>query len=305
MNTPALEVRDFHKSYGNHTAVAGISFTVAPGEIFGLLGPNGAGKTTTLECLEGLRRADGGTIRVLGLDPAKDFTRLVHSMGVQLQTAALPGHITVGEAVRLFAAYHQVHPDMTLLARLGLEEKLNSQYHSLSTGQQRRLTLALAAQHRPRILFLDEPTAGLDVATRIALHQLVQELRDEGTTIILSTPARAEAEILADRVAILLRGRLAAAGTPRELTAAGQSLTKVSVRTLGASLEGASFAGVEQRDAEAGYAVYFTSSPGPTVAEIIAHVEAAGDELVDLRVERPSLEERFLELTTTSSEEVM
>lgn len=304
MSKLAIEVRDFRKSYGNYTAVAGISFAVAPGEIFGLLGPNGAGKTTTLECLEGLRQPDGGTLKVLGLDPAKDFARLVHSIGVQLQTAALPGHITVKEAIRLFAAYHRVHPDMALLARLGLEDKLDSQYHALSTGQQRRLTLALAAQHRPQILFLDEPTAGLDVATRIALHQLLRELRDEGTTIILSTHDMAEAETLADRVAILLQGRLAAVGTPRELTAAGRSKTKVSVRTLGSSLKGVNFADAQQI-LEADYAVYFTSSPGPTVAEIIAYIEESGDELIDLRVERPSLEERFLELTAICQEEVM
>jgi len=306
MCNPTIEVKDFRKAYGNYTAVKGISFEVSPGEIFGLLGPNGAGKTTTLECLEGLRQADGGSLRVMGLDPTRDFRKLVQSIGVQLQTAALPGHITVGEAVKLFSAYHGVKPDTALLERMGLGEKLGSQYHALSTGQKRRLTLALAALHRPQVLFLDEPTAGLDVATRIALHDLMRELRAEGTTIILSTHDMAEAETLADRVAILLHGRLAAVGTPRELTATGKGLTKISVRTMGNSLKDVSFHGAEQQAAQGEYSVYFTETPGPAVAKVIAHIEGSGDELIDLRVERPSLEERFLELTNdTKVQEVI
>lgn len=291
----AIEVTDFRKTYGNFTAVDGISFDVRQGEIFGLLGPNGAGKTTTLECLEGLRRADGGSLKVAGLNPARDFRKLVQSIGVQLQTSSLPGHITVTEAVQLFAAYHGVDPDYSLLDRMGLANKVQTQYHALSTGQKRRLTLALAALHRPAILFLDEPTAGLDVATRLALHELMKELRAGGTTIILSTHDMAEAETMADRVAILLHGSLAAAGTPRELTAAGRGLTKISVRTLHSSLAGSGILGKQDQQGE--YLVSFTESPGPTVAKVISHIEAAGDELIDLRVERPSLEERFLELT--------
>jgi ABC-2 type transport system ATP-binding protein len=148
-------------------------------------------------------------------------------------------------------------------------------------------------------LFLDEPTAGLDVANRIALHELMKELRREGTTIILSTHDLAEAETIADRVAILLRGRLAAIGTPRELTAAGKGLTKISVRTVGNSLTAANFPGTVQGE----YAISYTDSPATAVAAVISQVEAAGDELIDLRVERPSLEERFLELTKDNKDQ--
>ncbi|HOL18328.1 MAG TPA: ABC transporter ATP-binding protein [Bacillota bacterium] len=297
MNNLAVEVKNFSKRYGSITAVDRISFNVYRGEIFGLLGPNGAGKTTTLECLEGLRRADGGTLKVMGVDPAREQRRLLALIGVQLQTGSLPGYIRVGEAMRLFSAYHGVEPDYALLKRLGLEEQLNVQYHALSTGQKRRLALALAMVHRPAVLFLDEPTAGLDVSTRIALHELMAELRAEGTTILLSTHDLAEAESLSDRVAILLAGKLVAVGTPRELTSAGEGLTKVSVCTSGNSLAGLSLPGVVHKAEQDQYDVFFTASPGPTVAELISRIDSAGDELIDLRVERPSLEERFMELT--------
>lgn len=302
MEYTAVEVKDLRKRYGELNALDGISFTVRRGEIFGLLGPNGAGKTTTLECLEGLRRADSGQLRVMGVDPAREPRRLVQLIGVQLQTGALPDYIGVGEAMRLFSTYHGAAPDCGLLERLGLGEKMAAQYHTLSTGQKRRLALALAVAHRPPVLFLDEPTAGLDVATRATLHEMMRELREEGATIVLSTHDMAEAEALADRVAILLQGRIAAAGTPRELTAAGEGLTKISVRTGGSCLAGASFSGVAQAARQGEYSVYFTASPGPAVASIIAFIECAGDRLIDLRVERPTLEERFLELTNGTAQ---
>lgn len=301
MGEGIIEVENFSKYYRDLLAVKGISFTVQQGEIFGLLGPNGAGKTTTLECLEDLRPADGGEIRVMGMNPAKDFQRLVQCIGVQLQTAALPAHITVAEAVRLFAAFHRIAHDMKLLERMGLAEKLNIQYHALSTGQKRCLTLALAILHRPPILFLDEPTAGLDVNARISLHQLIRELQQAGTTIILSTHDMAEAETIAHRVAILLQGRLAALGDPRELTAGGSGHTKISFRTRNNSLAAAADGAGQDRQGE--YTVCYTGTPGPVVAQIISRIEAAGDELIDLRVERPSLEERFLEITKYKPEE--
>jgi ABC-2 type transport system ATP-binding protein len=293
----AVEVKNFSKCYGSFTAVDGISFDVRQGEIFGLLGPNGAGKTTTLECLEGLRRADSGELKVMGADPVREPRRLLELIGVQLQVGSLPGYINPMEAMRLFSAYHGVKPDYGLLERLGLGEKMQTQYYALSTGQKRRLALALAAAHRPPILFLDEPTAGLDVSTRVVLHELIRELREEGTTILLSTHDMAEAEAMADRVAILLKGRLAALGTPRELTASGSGLTKISVRVTGQSLSGAEFPGVVRKDRLNDYEILFTETTGPTVAAIINCIESAGDQLIDLRVERPSLEERFLELT--------
>lgn len=302
MDYPAVEVQNLRKRYGELNALDGISFSVRRGEIFGLLGPNGAGKTTTLECLEGLRRADSGQLRVMGVDPAREPRRLVQLIGVQLQTGALPDYIGVGEAMRLFSAYHRAAPDCGLLERLGLGEKMAAQYHTLSTGQKRRLALALAVAHRPPVLFLDEPTAGLDVATRATLHEMMRELREEGATIVLSTHDMAEAEAMADRVAILLQGRIAAAGTPRELTAAGEGLTKILVRTAGSCLAGVSFRGVARAARQGEYSVYFTASPGPAVAAIIDFIEASGDRLIDLRVERPTLEERFLELTNGTAQ---
>jgi ABC-2 type transport system ATP-binding protein len=294
-----VEVTDFRKAYGDVLAVNGISFEVAPGQIFGLLGPNGAGKTSTLESLEGLRAPSGGRLRVAGVDPTREPRRLRDVIGVQLQSAGLPDSITPVEAMRLFCAYHRVAARMDLLDRLGLADKAERQYVELSGGQQRRLELALAIAHEPQVLFLDEPTAGLDVPSRAELHRLIRELRSRGTTIILATHDMAEAEEIADRVAILLRGEIAAAGTPREITSRGAGLTKVSVKTQNNCLIGsdAVFPAVDHQHEEDEYAIFLSSAVGPTVGAIIASVEAAGDDLIDLRVERPSLEDRFLEIT--------
>ncbi|MFC2078793.1 ABC transporter ATP-binding protein [Candidatus Bipolaricaulota bacterium] len=300
MASPLIEVQDFRKTYGDVVAVDHISFDVKPGELFGLLGPNGAGKTTTLESLEGLRAPDSGFLRVAGVDPARDPRKLRNVIGVQLQTAGLPENITPDEAMNLFCAYHGVSPRFDLLERLGLAEKRKAQFHTLSTGQQRRLALALAVAHNPRVLFLDEPTAGLDVAARVDLHNLMRELQVSGTTIIMATHDMAEAEELSDRVAILLKGQIADIGTPMEITATGAGMTKISVRTQGASLTGSdlAFPAVSQHQSKDEYSIYFSTDIGPTVAAIIAHIQSQEDTLIDLRVERPSLEDRFLEITT-------
>lgn len=299
MADTVLAARDFRKVYGDYVAVSDISFDVERGEIFGLLGPNGAGKTSTLECLEGIRRPDGGTLRVLGIDPAREPRKLGRLIGVQLQTSGLPGGMTAGDALRFFCAYHGVAPRFDLLQRLGLGEKLRSEFRGLSVGQQRRLALALAIAHNPPVVLLDEPTAGLDVASRVELHALMAELKSAGTTIVLATHDMAEAEKMADRVAILLQGRVVATGTPRELTATGDAFTKVSVRTERSILHanGAVFPAVSRRLFKEDYAIYYSTDPGPTVSALLAYVGDRGDRLVDLRVERPSLEERFLEIT--------
>ena len=300
MNDSVVRVRDFRKIYGDLVAVDSISFDVQQGEVFGLLGPNGAGKTSTLESLEGLRASDGGSLQVMGIDPSRQSRKLRDVIGVQLQTSGLPDSIRVDEAMRFFCAYHGVAPRYDLLDRLGLTEKRSAQYHQLSTGLQRRLALALAVAHNPPMLFLDEPTAGLDVPSRVELHNLMRELQGAGTTIILATHDMAEAEEMSDRVAILLRGKIAVTGTPLELTATGAGLTKVSVRTEGSSLSdpGVTFPAVSQHVFKDEYAIYFSTDTGPTVSAIIAHVDAREDTLIDLRVERPSLEDRFLEITT-------
>jgi ABC-2 type transport system ATP-binding protein len=299
MSDNVLSVIDFHKAYSSFVAVDGISFEVQRGEIFGLLGPNGAGKTTTMECLEGIRRPDGGQTRILNVDPSHEPRKLRNLIGVQLQTSSLPGSMTVSEAMKFFCSYHRVAPRYDLLERLGLIGKKNSQYSELSTGLQRRLALALAIAHDPPMIFLDEPTAGLDVGSRSELHTLMEELRDQGTTILLATHDMAEAEKMADQVAILLKGKIVTTGTPREITATGSGFTKVSVSTEQSLLHknGKVFPAVTQRLFKEEYAIYYTTDVGPTVSALIDYVSAQGDKLIDLRVERPSLEERFLEIT--------
>jgi len=298
-NHEAVRVAGLRKSYGNVVAVDSIDFAVSRGEIFGVLGPNGAGKTTTLECLEGLRVPDRGVLRILGIDPVREARRLRNVVGVQLQTSALPDSMRVDEAMRFFSSYHGVVPDYGLLDRLGLAEKRNVQYQSLSTGQKRRLTLALALAHKPAVVLLDEPTAGLDVSSRIELHAMIQELRSAGTTLILATHDMAEAEKLSDRVAILLHGKIVASGTPRELTATGRARTRISVRSERSTLiqSKVAFPAVERTVLQDEYVIYFSQKPGQTVPAVMAQLEASGDPLIDLRVERPSLEERFLEIT--------
>jgi ABC-2 type transport system ATP-binding protein len=298
MTEQMVDVCRLSKYYGQQKAVDGISFQVRKGEIFGLLGPNGAGKTTTLECLEGLRRPDSGSVEVLGVNPHKEPGKLRDMIGVQLQDSALPATMGVNEAMAFFSAYHRKPPRFDLLERFGLSEKRQARYETLSTGQKRRLALALAIAHQPAVLLLDEPTAGLDVATRAELHRLIRELRQAGTTVILSTHDMAEAEDLADRVAILLGGKIVASGSPRELTATGNGLTKISVAAAGTDFEQADFPKVVHRRQEENYHIYYTSDTGPTVSSIIGYIQTSGGRLLDLRVERPSLEERFLELTT-------
>lgn len=297
MKEAIVSVRDLSKSYGPVVGVSGVSFELRRGEIMGLLGPNGAGKTTTLECLEGIRQPDSGTMRILGINPSRESRRLCNVIGVQLQTSGLPATMTPPEAMRFFCAYHGVAPRYDLLERLGLGEKLKAQYRELSTGQQRRLALAVA--HQPPILILDEPTAGLDVGSRSVLHEVMAGMRNAGTAILLATHDMAEAEKMADRVAILLRGRIVASGTPRELTATGSGLTKVSVATEQSVLQNSNhpFPAVHQWLVKDDYAIFYSADPGPTVAALLDYVKMQGDKLIDLRVERPSLEERFLEIT--------
>jgi ABC-2 type transport system ATP-binding protein len=290
---------NFRKSYDDFVAVDDISFYVRPGEIFGLLGPNGAGKTTTLECLEGLRHPDGGEMRVAGINPTTEPGKLREVIGVQLQASGMPEAMTPDEAMKFFCAYHGLPPRFDLLERLGLAAKQHTQFHELSTGQQRRLSLALAVAHEPPVLLLDEPTAGLDVSSRAELHAMMRELRANGAAIILATHDMAEAEDLSDRVAILLNGRLAACGTPMELTAAGSDLTKISIHTRTGKLlaNHRAFPAVTQHGLKENYAIYYSQDIAQTVPALIAYVQDAADELIDLRVERPSLEERFLQLT--------
>jgi len=299
MENAIIDVKEFRKTYGDFVAVNDISFDVKEGEIFGLLGPNGAGKTTTLESLEGLRIPDGGSLQIMGVNPTRESSKLSNIIGVQLQTSALPESIRVDEAMNFFCAYHNVDPQYDLLDRLGLGEKMSTQYYQLSTGLKRRLALALAIAHSPKVLILDEPTAGLDVPSRVELHTIIREFKEAGTTVLLATHDMAEAEEMTDRVAILLKGEIVSLGTPLEITATGAELTKVSVRTTKSCLSNAeiSFPGVSHQSLKEEYIIFFSEDIGPTVSAIIAYIEAQGDKIIDLRVERPSLEDRFLEIT--------
>jgi len=214
----AIEVERLRKRYGAKVAVDDVSFTVAEGEIFGLLGRNGAGKSSTVDCVAGLRVPDDGRIRVAGLDPRRDHRELRHLLGVQLQESALPGKLTVAEAMRLYASFYRRPADIAgLLDMLDLTEKRNTRYRVLSGGQKQRLSIALALIGRPRIAILDELTTGLDPVARRDTWDLIDDIRNQGVTIMLVTHFMTEAERLCDRVAILDRGRLAAMGTPAQL----------------------------------------------------------------------------------------
>lgn len=309
MMDKVIAVRGFTKRYGSAIAVDRLDFSLGKGEIYALLGPNGAGKTSTLECIEGLRRADSGSIEVFGLDPVKDARRLSRRVGVQLQVQGLPGAMTVKETLGFFANYRglkardRTSASMAAAERLGLGPKLGAQVATLSTGQQRRLALALAIQHDPELVILDEPTAGLDVETRDELHAMMAELRDGGKTILLATHDMAEAEKLADRALVIVAGRRAAEGSPRELTSQGEGRTRISVSTthnfflLGAPV----LPEAERLPCEGAYAMYRSSDPATTLSALLASLAVSGDELLDLRVERPSLEERFLEIVRRKS----
>jgi ABC-2 type transport system ATP-binding protein len=217
----AIAVKALRKRYGDTVAVDGVSFSVSSGEVFALLGPNGAGKTTTVEILEGFRRPDEGDISVLGYDPARDLKRLAPRIGVMPQDGGLWAGIRPREAVRLFARLYDTSEDPdVLLERLELAELRRRTFRNLSGGERQRLSLALAVVGRPQVAFLDEPTAGIDPRGRAVVWDVIAELKQRGTTVLLTTHLLDEAERLADRVGILHHGRLVATGTPDELMAA-------------------------------------------------------------------------------------
>ncbi|MFE0025925.1 ABC transporter ATP-binding protein [Amycolatopsis sp. NPDC059021] len=223
---PLIEVTGLTKRYGSRVAVDGVSFTVDRGEIFGILGTNGAGKTTTVECLQGLRTADSGTIRVLGLDPAKERDALRQRLGAQLQESTLPAKLKVREALELFASFYPNPADVdVLLDRLALTDHANSYFGKLSGGQKQRVSIALALIGNPEVAVLDELTTGLDPHARRDTWQLVEAVRDSGVTVLLVTHFMDEAERLCDRVAIFDAGHVVATGSPAELRATTEKST--------------------------------------------------------------------------------
>lgn len=297
MNEAILTVDGLTKNYGRTLAVDRLSLSLKKGEVLGLLGPNGAGKTTTLECIEGLRTPASGQIEVAGLHPLRDGRALRQVLGVQLQSSALPETMLVREALSMVCAWHGSAPRQDLLERFGLQDLGMKQYRHLSTGQKRRLQLALALAGDPQIIILDEPTAGLDVEGRAELHDKIRELKASGVSLLLATHDMAEAESLCDRIAILIGGQLAVLGTPAQVTAAGSQETRIVVRTRKQSLTAQGSVRESRFVGETeGLAEWRCHETGPAVMELIQTVMNAGDAIEDLRVQRPSLEERFIEI---------
>ena len=287
---------------GGVTAVDGLSFSVEAGEVVALLGPNGAGKTTTVETLEGYKRPTSGSVRVLELDPRGDHSRLTPRIGVMLQKGGVYPGIRPAEALRLFAAFYPSAEDPEhLLDRLGLTGVARTPWRRLSGGEQQRLSLALALVGRPEVAFLDEPTAGVDVAGRQVIREVIGDLRTRGACVLLATHELDEAERVADRVVIVDRGRLLAEGTPAELMSASERATidfgapaGLDVAALSAAVGAAV---LEVRPGQ--YSVAARPSPG-TVAALTAWLAEHDLALGDLRAGRQSLEDVFLRLTSDS-----
>jgi ABC-2 type transport system ATP-binding protein len=298
----ALELTDLVKSYGERRAVDGLSLLVAQGQVLAMLGPNGAGKTTTIEICEGFRRADSGSVRVLGLDPVRDAAQLRPQVGVMLQDGV--GGYTgarAGELLRLFAAYAANPLDPAeLLDRVGLSASASTPVKRLSGGQTQRLSLAMALVSRPALVFLDEPTAGMDPQARRGTWDLISKLRTDGVTVVLTTHFLDEAEQLADTVVVMDAGRIVAQGSPADLTRAGaegQIRFRAPAGLVLTSLMAALPHGTHAAEVETGrYLVTGEVNP-QLLATLTAWCAAQGVLAQDLAVERRTLEDVFLELT--------
>ena len=283
---PAILVRDLHKRYGDHHAVRGLDFEVAPGEVFGLLGPNGAGKTTTVEILEGYRTRTSGIVSVLGHDPQQRSHELRERMGIVLQSTGMYRHIGVREAIAHWARFYPRPRDVDEVVDLaGLREKADAYARTLSGGQLRRLDFALALVGDPELIFLDEPTTGFDPAARRAAWDVIRSLQDLGKTVLLTTHYLDEAQALCDRVAIVKEGRFVAEGPPASL-GAGSTRYRVT-----------------WRDEDGAIQTRETDDPTALLHQLTSGALARGVPLRDLSVTRPSLEDVYLELTAQAQEE--
>jgi ABC-2 type transport system ATP-binding protein len=299
MDTPAIVVQGLRKSYGATEVLHGIDFEVRPGEVFGLLGPNGAGKTTTIEILEGYRERDAGAVSVLGADPGRPARGWREQIGLVLQECQFDPLLTVGETLSLFSSfYRSPRPVAETVELVGLADRLGARVGTLSGGQRRRLDVAAGLIGDPRLLFLDEPTTGFDPSARRGAWRMIEGLRSLGTTIFLTTHYMDEAQQLADRVAILRDGEIAALGRPDELAAGGTAETVVSFRVASAetveALRAAVHARLERTD---GVVRLRTDDAQRTLYELTSWAEREGVELAGLEAVRPTLESVFLDLT--------
>jgi ABC-2 type transport system ATP-binding protein len=295
-----ISVTDLRRHYGDVKAVDGVSFEVRQGEVFGLLGPNGAGKTTTIEILEGLNRADSGSISVLGFDPKRQANALKERIGVQLQAASLYPDLTVSELVELFATFYARRlPADRLVTELGLDERKGALTRELSGGQRQRLSIALALVNDPELIFLDEPTTGLDPQGRRALWEHIERLRGEGRTVLLTTHYMEEAEQLCDRVAIVDHGKILEIGAVDELI--GRHFSERTLRFLTRpELTDTALAGlrdVSRVGHDEDETLLYTSNVPRTIAALLELAEGVGAGDLDVAVRRPTLEDVFLELT--------
>ncbi len=300
MSQPAIRISGLRKTYGSQLAVDDVSLEVEPGEIFGLVGPNGAGKTTTMECVEGIRTPDRGTIAVLGLDPVRDVYALQERIGVQLQQAQLQKRIKVWEAVHLWASLYRKQPRIgdQLLDQLGLSDKRNAWFMTLSGGQKQRLFIALALINDPEVVFLDELTTGLDPQARRAIWELVRDIRARGRTVFLTTHLMEEAERLCDRVAIIEHGRVVDIGPPAELVDRHCPERSVVLTTQDANAA----AGLERvphlMSLEREGSRFTLHGTGEEfVSDVIACLSEQRIRVTEFRTVLPTLEDVFLKLT--------
>jgi ABC-2 type transport system ATP-binding protein len=297
-----IEAANLRKTYGKTVAVDDVSFAVLEGEIFGLIGPNGAGKTTTLECIEGLRKIDGGRISVLGLDPYRDSRQLQERLGVQLQQAQLQKRIKVWEAIDLWASLYARPVDgEILLEQLGLADKRDAWFMNLSGGQKQRLFIALALIHDPDLVFLDELTTGLDPQARLTIWELIRDIKERGKTVFLTTHLMEEAEKLCDRVAVIDHGRIIAMGTPADLVREHCPERQVTFSVAAAADEAAfrQVPGIESVEAN-GATLDLRGRGDDFVSDVIHAISDAKIRIRDFRTAIPTLEDVFLKLTGRS-----
>ena len=299
---PVIYVQSLHKSYDKLEAVKGIDFQVSAGEVFGLLGPNGAGKTSTVEILEGLRPRSSGEATVLGFDPDRQKQRLKDRIGVCLQATNLPAKIRVLEAMDLFASFYtRSLSSEQLLKRMQLWDKRAANYETLSGGQKQRLALALALVNDPQLLFLDEPTTGLDPQIRLEIHKLIEEMKSENRTVLLTTHYIEEAERLCDRVAIMDEGKIVAIGTPCELQQKSKSQSRIQIVSAQPLLQ-SSFPqwpdAVDSKLEDDGRTItVYSTRPARTLFEIMKWLDQKSIPLEDVHLKKPTLEDVFVELT--------